>query len=182
MTDVLVDHDVDSPTTDVDPAAPSPGPNRWAYVVVVAIVLTLIGLTGWLGLRAYAAHHAADQRELFLQVGRQSAIDLTTIDSAEADADIQRILDSSTGGFHDDFAKRSQPFVDVLKQTRSKTVGTVTAAGLESSTDTSATVLVAVTVQTSKAGQPPQPKSWRMRLVVEKTGDGAKVSNVDFVA
>ena len=182
MTDVLVDDDVESSSTEVEPGPPSPWPNRLAYVAVVAIVLALAGLTGWLGFRADAAHRAADQRELFLQVGRQGAINLTTIDAVEADADIQRILDSSTGGFHDDFAKRSQPFVDVLKQTRSKTVGTVTAAGLESSTDTGATVLVAVTVQTSRAGQPPQPKSWRMRLVVEQTEAGAKVSNVDFVA
>ena len=61
-------------------------------------------------------------------------------------------------------------------------VGAVTAAGLESSTDTSAQVLVAVTVQTSKSGAPPQPRSWRMRLTVQKAGDAAKVSNVNFVA
>ncbi|MCV7424017.1 Mce protein [Mycobacterium yunnanensis] len=156
---------------------------RIAYAVVVAVVLVLTALTGWLGFRAYEAHRAVDQRELFLQVGRQGAINLTTIDYAEADADMQRILDSSTGGFRDDFAKRSQPFVDAVKQARSKTVGTVTEAGVESSSEDGAQILVAVTVQTSNAGAPVQePRSWRMRVTVERTDDGPRVSGVEFVA
>jgi len=53
---------------------------------------------------------------------------LTTIDYNEADADVQRILNSTTGSFYDDFSKRSQPFVDVVKQARSKSEGTVTEA------------------------------------------------------
>jgi Mce-associated membrane protein len=42
--------------------------------------------------------------------------------------------------------------------------------------------LVAVTVKTSNAGAPDQqPRSWRMRISVQKVGDEAKVSNVEFV-
>lgn len=196
MTDVIVDDPPveDSPTEDVEDS-PEAKPDadadadetvrshRIAYAVVAAVVVALAALTGWLGFRAYEAHRVLDQRELFLQVGRQGAVNLTTIDFAEADADVQRILDSSIGGFRDDFAKRSQPFVDAVKQARSKTVGTVTEAGLESSSDDGAQVLVAVTVQTSNAGAPEQePRSWRMRVTVEKTDDGARVSGVEFVA
>jgi Mce-associated membrane protein len=44
-------------------------------------------------------------------------------------------------------------------------------------------VLVAMSVKTSMASAPPdqEPRRWRMRLTVDKTGDGAKVSNVQFV-
>jgi len=51
------------------------------------------------------------------------------------------------------------------------------------SVPTSAEVLVAVTVNTSIAGQPEQaPRAWRMRILVQQDGDGqAKVSNVEFV-
>jgi Mce-associated membrane protein len=187
MTDVIVD---DPPVEDAEDSSEAEArpletarPRRFAYAVVAAVVVALAALTGWLGYRAYEAHRALDQRELFLQVGRQGAVDLTTIDFAEADADVQRILDSATGGFRDDFARRSQPFVDAVKQARSKTVGTVTGAGLESTTDTGAQVLVAVTVQTSNAAAPQQqPRSWRMRLTVEKADDGARVSGVEFVS
>jgi Mce-associated membrane protein len=43
--------------------------------------------------------------------------------------------------------------------------------------------LVAVAVKTSTAGAPEQdPRAWRMRITVQKDGDQAKVSNVEFVA
>lgn len=159
-----------------------PSTNWSAYVAGLVLVVALAALAGWLGLRAYQSQRSAEQREIFLQVGRQGAVNLTTIDFADADTDIQRILDSATGAFYDDFAKRSEPFVDVVKQAQSKTMGTVTESGLESSTDTSAQVLVAVTVQTSNAGAAEQrPRSWRMRISVQKVGGDAKISNVTFV-
>jgi Mce-associated membrane protein len=96
---------------------------------------------------------------------------------------VARILDSATGTFHDDFQKRSQPFIQVVKQAQSKTEGTVTAAGLESVNGDSAQVLVAVSVKTTNAGAPEQqPHAWRMRIDVQKVNDGVKVSNVGFVS
>jgi Mce-associated membrane protein len=155
---------------------------RLGLVVGLVAVVALAGLGGWLGVRAYHSHQELQRRELFLAVGRQGAINLTTISYTEADTDVQRILDSATGTFYDDFSKRSQPFVDVVKQAQSKSVGTVTEAGLESVSATDAQVLVAVTVHTSNAGAAEQePRSWRMRISVQKVGDQAKVSNVEFV-
>ena len=150
------------------------------FGVVSAIVLTL--LTGWLGYRTVQAHQTQSQRAMFVQVARQGALNLTTIDYQRVDADVQRILDSATGTFHDDFQKRAQPFIDVIGQARSKTQGNVTEAGLESEQDNQAQVLVAVTVNTSNAGTPEQaPRAWRMRIDVQKVGGGAKISNVEFV-
>ena len=148
----------------------------------LVVVLALGGLVGWLGWRAYQSHQAEQQRALFLQVGKQAAINLTTIDFEHADTDVKRIIDSATDTFYDDFSKRSQPFVDVVKQARSKSTGEVTAAGVESETGDSAQVLVAVTVKTSNAGAPEQePRAWRMRISVKKVDNDAKVSNVEFV-
>ena len=156
---------------------------RLAIVVGLAVVVALAGLTGWLGYRAYQARQAEQLRELLVSVGRQGAINLTTIDFEHADADVQRILDSATDAFYDDFAKRSQPFVDVVKQAKSKSVGAVNEAGLESVSGNEGSVLVAVTVKTENAGAQNQPpRNWRMRLTVKKTGaDEAKVSKVEFV-
>jgi Mce-associated membrane protein len=155
---------------------------KLATIAGLVLVVALAGLTGWLGFRAYKSHQADEQRKLFLQVGRQGALNLTTIDFQHADADVQRILDSATGTFYDDFQKRSQPFVEVVKQAQSKSVGTIAEAGLESESDNGAQVLVAVQVKTSNAGAPEQaPRAWRMRISVQKMGDEAKVSNVEFV-
>ncbi len=139
-------------------------------------------LVGWSGYRSYQADQAQQRRDLFLQVGRQAAVNLTTISHTEADADVQRILDSAIGSFHDDFQKRAPAFIEVVKQAQSTSEGTVTAAGLESETADQAQVLVAVSVKTSNAGAPEQaPRAWRMRITAHRDGDSAKVSNVVFV-
>jgi Mce-associated membrane protein len=164
------------------PAKPPMSVVRLATIAGLVLVVALAGLTGWLGFRAYESHKAEQQRKLFLQVGRQGALNLTSIDWQHADADVQRILDSATGTFYDGFQKRAQPFVEVVKQAQSKSVGTIAEAGLESDSKNEAQVLVAVTVNTSNAGAPEQqPRAWRMRITVEKVGDEAKVSNVEFV-
>ena len=149
----------------------------------VAIIVALLGLGGWLGFRVHQDHQVQAQRNLYVQVARQTAINLTTIDYAEVDADIKRVLDSATGAFHDEFQNRSKPFVEVVKKVQSKSEGTIAEAGLLSYTKDQAQVLVAVAVKTSMAAAPAdqEPRRWRMRLTVDKIGDGAKVSNVEFV-
>jgi Mce-associated membrane protein len=156
---------------------------RLSLTAALLIVAALGALVGWLGFGANESHRGAQQREVLLQAARQGALNLTTISYTEVDADIKRILDSSTGAFYDDFQKRSQPFVEVVKQAQSKSQGTITQAGLESVQPDSAQALVAVAVTTSNAGAPEQqPRAWRMRVSVQMIGDTAKVSNVEFVA
>lgn len=176
------DEDADAGADEV-PAKPRMSHVRLATILGLVAVVALAGLTGWLGFRAYESRKAADERNLFLQVGRQGALNLTTIDYAHAEADVQRILDSATGTFYDDFQSRAQPFIEVVKQAQSKSVGTISEAGVESVSDNEAQVLVAVAVKTSNAGAVEQePRAWRMKITVQKVGDEAKVANVRFVA
>jgi Mce-associated membrane protein len=164
---------VDSPAASV----------RRAMLLGAAIVVSLSVLVGWLGFRAYQAHQEHALQSQFLQAARQGALNLTTIDWQHAEGDMQRILDGATGQFRDEFASRSQPFIEAVKQAKSTSVGTITEAGLESEESGHARVLVAVAVKTSNAGAPEQdPRVWRMRITVQKDGDQAKVSNVEFVA
>ena len=176
------DSNADGDDVDVAPVQRRRSHVRQALVVGLAVVTALAALVGWLGFRAYQSHSADQQRSLFLQVGRQGAINLTTIDWQHADADVERILNSATGTFFDDFSKRSQPFIDVVKRAQSTSVGTVTEAGVESETANDAKVLVAVSVKTSIASAPEQnPRAWRMRVSVQNVGDDVKVANVEFV-
>jgi Mce-associated membrane protein len=153
----------------------------WALVAGVVVVATLTGLGGWFGYRVYEKRDAQDQRSLFIQTARQGAVNLTTISYTEVESDVQRILDSATGTFRDDFDKRSQPFIEVVKAAQSRSDGTVTEAGLESQRGDSAQVLVAVSVKSQTAAGEQAPREWRMRIEVQAVGDGAKVSNVVFV-
>jgi Mce-associated membrane protein len=174
--------DDEEPALVADAATPAMSHVRLALVAGLVVILALGGLTGWLGFRAYQSHQVDAQRKVFLQVGRQGALNLTTIDFQHVDDDVKRILDSATGTFYDDFQQRAQPFTEVVRQVRSTSVGTVTEAGLESESADEAQVLVAVAVHTTIEGQPEQQeRPWRMRILVQKIGDDTKVSDVEFV-
>lgn len=151
-------------------------------LIGVALVVALAALTGWLGYGFYQVHHEQQRRDMFVETARQGATNLTSIDWEHAEDDIQRVLDSSTGRFYDDFERRSKSFLDVVKQIKSKSVGTVTASGLESYSDDKADVLMSVTVRSTNAGVPEQaPQVWRMVLTVQDIDGKAKVSNVEFI-
>ncbi len=94
--------------------------------------MALCGLTSWLRILAYQQHQQLQQRALFLEIARQGAVNLTTIDWQHADSDIQRILDSSTGSFREQFERRSDALIDVVKRAQSKSQGAVREAGIES--------------------------------------------------
>lgn len=53
---------------------------KLAAIAGLVLVLALGGLTGWLGYRAYESRQAEDLRNLFLQVGRQGALNLMGAD------------------------------------------------------------------------------------------------------
>src|ERR1700690_879312 len=183
IDDDAVEPDVGDTDGDVALPAKKPISAPWrAMLLGLAVVVSLAGLVGGFGLRVNHSHQAQAQRNLFLQVAKQGGLNMTTIDWQHADADVHRILDGATGEFYEDFAKRSQPFIEVLKQAKATTVGTITEAGLESERADTAQALVALSVQTSNAGVPDQvPRAWRMRIHVQKIGDQVKVSNVGFV-
>lgn len=185
LTEAETDAVSADPAADADPVVAARTPISHVKLALIAGlvgVLALGSLTGWLGYRTYESTRAEEQRNVFLQTARQGALNLTTINYESAEADVQRILDSATGSFYDDFQQRAEPFVQVVKQAQSKSVGTVSEAGLESFGDSEAQALVAVTVQTTNAGAPePQPRAWRMRISVQEIDDQAKVSNVEFV-
>ena len=162
---------------------------RKSHAVAVLIPLLLVVLLSGAGAMAVwgpklvvRGTAGAPSWQPFVDAGRQMAVDLTTISAESVDTDVQRVLDGSTGEFHDDFSKQVAAFSDVVKAAQSNSVGTANAAALESVDGGTANVLVSVGVKTTKANQSdPESKSWRMRLVVQRVGAGYKVSKVEFV-
>jgi Mce-associated membrane protein len=170
---------------DVTPATCSIPIERVALVAGLIVGTVLAGLVGWLGFRVYEADAIEAQRSLFVQTARQGAVNLSTIDYEHADADAQRILDSATGKFYDNFSHRMQSYVENAKRTRSKLAGSVIDAGLQSQTGDRGRVLVAVTVRSSSADPAQveqQPALWRMQITVQKTDNVGKISDVVFVS
>jgi len=153
---------------------------RVALVTGLIAGMVLAGLVGWLGFRTHEAQQREAQRDLFVRTAQDVAVNLSSVDYEHADADARRIADSSTGRFADNFARRRQAYIDNATRTRSRLLGTVTDAGLESQQGDQGRVLVAVTVKSADPRQ--EPQYLRMRVTVQKMGDVAKVSDVAFVS
>jgi Mce-associated membrane protein len=178
------DHADQNVASEAEPTVQQPLSNlRWPLALGAVVLFALGGLFGWLGYHAYRDGQVEQQHNRFLEAGLQAALNLTTISADTADTDVARILDSTTGAFHDDWQQRAPAFVDVVKKAQSRTSGSVTAAALQSIESDKARVLVAVSVTTTTAGAPEQkPRAWRMRIDVQKVGDAVKVADVEFVA
>lgn len=150
--------------------------------VVIAGLAALVAITGWLGWRDIEVRRTETTHEQMVAAGRAGLVALTTIDHQQVDAAVQHILNSSTGSFREDFENRAPEFKDAARKAQSKSVGTVTEAGLESDDGDQGRVLVALTVMTTNRGVPErQPKAWRTRVTVTKEDGEFKVAAVEFV-
>jgi Mce-associated membrane protein len=177
------DKDDNSRARPTDARDPLTSNVRLALAAGSSVLVILCGFAGAFAYRGHQSHLLELERQLFLNTGRQAALDLTTISHTEVDADVHRILDSSTGAYHDEFQLRAQPFIDIVKRDQSVSTGTIIEAGLESIVGDTGVVSVAVSVKTTTPAIPePRVNSFRMRIEVKRVAHGTKVSNVDFVS
>lgn len=175
------------PTTD-DPTGPATGNDSPSLVsgliTAVLLIAILASLAAWTGHAAAQAQDSQRRQTMYIDVAKQGALNLANINAAQVDSDVQRILESSTGNFHQQFEERSRGFADFVQKAQSTSQATIREAGLESEDGDRARVLVALSVRVSAADTPPDqaPRSWRLRVTVERINDGSvKVSDVEFV-
>jgi Mce-associated membrane protein len=109
---------------------------------------------------------------------------MISLDFNKAKADVQRVIDSSTGQFKDDFQQRANDFIAVVTQSKAITEGTVNAAAIESMDRDSAVVLVSATSQVTNSppGKDEPPRIWRLRVTVAQVNGQYKMSKVEYVA
>ncbi|WP_027500611.1 hypothetical protein [Rhodococcus sp. UNC363MFTsu5.1] len=150
-----------------------------ALLAVVAVLLaTACGVMLW---QHRSATELQSQRETFLRVAREGALNLTTIDHNDAEAAVQRVLDGATGEFYDDFERRSQGFITVVRDAKVTTVGESAVAGIETEAADSATVLVQVVSRVSNGtGAQDQQRVQRLRVTVD--GEQSKISRVEYLS
>ncbi|MFC3962275.1 hypothetical protein [Nocardia jiangsuensis] len=150
-----------------------------AAVLTIAAALATSAFLGYQHREAAAQERRAGE---FAAAAKQGVVALTTLDFTHAAADVQRVLDNSTGTFRDDFQGRSADFTSVIEQSQVATEGTVNAVAVESMTDDSAVVLVAATSKvTNSGGAQQEPRAWRLSVTVQREGDTMRMSKVEFV-
>ncbi|MCX5044314.1 hypothetical protein OG921_14170 [Aldersonia sp. NBC_00410] len=175
----------ETPATDwqQEPGRRRKGP-AWTILTSAAVVVICAALaaTGYMTYQHRQAESDRDQAAEYAAAAKQGVVTLTSLDFNNAEADIQRVLDSSTGEFRDDFQSRKDDFAKVIQDSKVATEGQVNSTAVESMNDNDAVVLVSATSKvTNSAGADQEPRAWRLAVTVTHEGDQIKMSKVDYV-
>ncbi|MHA7649594.1 hypothetical protein ACX9NE_07510 [Mycobacterium sp. ML4] len=158
---------------------------RLSTVAKIVAVLLILGFSGLSGYFVWQHHQATDREQraaAFIAGAKKGVVNMTSLDFKRAKEDVQRVIDSSTGEFRDDFQQRAADFTKVVEQSKVVTEGTVNAAAVESMDGHSAQVLVSATSRvTNSAGAKDEPRAWRLRVTVTEEDGQYRMSKVEFV-
>ncbi|WP_055405381.1 MULTISPECIES: hypothetical protein [unclassified Mycobacterium] len=150
-----------------------------------AAIVLIVAFTAASGYMMWNRHETVERNQRaanFIAGARQGVVNLTSMDFNKAKEDVQRVIDSSTGQFRDDFQARAKDFTTVVEQSKVVTQGTVNAAAVQSINGDFALVLVAATSHiTNAAGAKDEPRNWRLKVTVKDEAGQYKMSNVEFI-
>jgi Mce-associated membrane protein len=154
-----------------------------ALTITTAVAIcALLGVSGWMAWHHHSGVQERQRAGADVAAARQGVINLTSLDFNKAKEDVQRVLDSATGAYKDDFQRRAEDFESVVKDSKAVTEGSVAATAVESMNNDSAVVLVLANERvTNIAGAKDQPRTFRFRVSVVHDGDQLKLSKVEFV-
>lgn len=157
----------------------------WPAVAVPVAILVLCGTlfaSGYFIKQHQQSVALRDLKSQFETGARQDVVNLMSLNFNSAQVDLQRVIDSTTGQFHEDFQKSAKDFLSVMKESKVVTTASVSAVAVESMTQDSAVVLVAAVSQVANtASGQPTPRNWRLSVTVNKVNDQIKMSRVEFV-
>ena len=154
---------------------------RWRTVLLVLVVLALATGVAVLSLDVRAQSRRSSDRDAAVGTAREAAAALTSLDHADSDAGVDRVLAVATGELAQQFGDSRDRLRTLLGSRRSRSEGTVLEAGLASFTGDEAEVLVAVDASVTDADTTePRVQRYRMALTVRRVGDGWRAERVLF--
>jgi Mce-associated membrane protein len=157
----------------------------WSVAWKAAVIVLICAFVAASGYMLWQRHQTDERNQRvanFIAGARQGVVNMTSLDFNRAKEDVQRVIDSSTGQFRDDFQQRAKDFTTVVEQSKVVTQGTVNAAAVQSIDGNSAMVLVAATSHiTNAAGAKEEPRNWRLKVTVTDDGGQYKMSKMEFV-
>ncbi|WP_330183661.1 hypothetical protein OHB26_08545 [Nocardia sp. NBC_01503] len=155
-----------------------------AAVVAVISALVLAGSGGVFFYHQHQANALHERRAEYIQVAKQTVINLSTMKDGTADQDIDRILSVVSGDLKAEYSQNRDLYKQIFQQIKVQSNGTVLAAAIEDEGPDLAHVLVlGQQTVTNAASNQPQLKDYRFRVTVTKDGNGnVTASKLEFVA
>ena len=161
----------------------SPSLSATWKVAAIILIICFAAVSGCLVWQHREATRREERAARFVAGAKQGIVNMTSFGFNHAGEDVQRVIDSSTGQFRDEFQHHATDFTKVVEQSKLVTEGTVYAAAIESMDAHSASVLVSATSRiTGSAGATNEPSAWRMRVKVTDDGGHYKISKVELVS
>ncbi len=176
LADTFVDDAGDAPPA--DPVPPSRRiiglprrVRRWLVVTAAAVLVVGLGCQTWL----LVNHHRTDiaARDA-LSVAERYAVTLTTADPTTIDAQVDALIDGSTGDFRDRYAKHSAELRAMLLANKVTTTGSIVDSAVKSADAHHATVVLLVKQSFTTPAMADQPDD----LSAEVTGMTMVLDNV----
>lgn len=175
-----------------DDGGATPAGSRWrrlrpswkgiAAAVVVLCTVACLAASGYMISTHRKADRLQQQNAEYAAAARQSVVTLMSLDFNNAQDNVKRIIDNSTGQFKTDFEQQAPDFIKVAQDSKVVTEVTVNSVAVESMTDTSAVALVAASSRvTNSSGANQEPRTWRLSVNLERDGGQIKMSKVEFV-
>jgi Mce-associated membrane protein len=156
--------------------------------LAIGLVVAALVFAGWAGWTWWQADHDetiqfAQTRDEVVATGRSHVTLLTTLDSAEVDAGIDRWLDVSTGPLREELAGTDESTRATLRKAGTVSTGRVLDAAVSELNLRAGTakLLVSVEIATTKGGGPPATKRNRFVAALTRTDHGWLLSALDQV-
>ena len=159
---------------------------RWAsreWLICGVVVLLLLGLAAQ---RAYAWRSIEgrdDARQAATEAASAEVVGLISISSTTSDADITTLLDGATAEFLDELESQVERLRSELDENEVEAEGSIDSAAVSRFDDETATVIVAASgTVDNKQTTAPEPRSYRLEVMLVRDGDDWLVSGLEFVA
>ena len=174
--------------TESEAEVPDPGPTgsvlhrAWLPVLLVVLLVAALVVVGFLVADARASARAEADRATVEEVAQSVTGDLTSINGADSQQNLNRLLGQATEPLRSQLTGLSQVFSTILRQGQVNSQGQVVAAGVESIGGGNANVIVGVNTLVKNSQAPTGlPRNYRMMVTLRYESGLWRASGVDVL-
>ena len=157
-------------------------PPRRLNTVLAGVLLALLVTGGVLMWQLQQAQAVADRRTAVLQAASEHAVTFLTVDYRHLHKDSAAVLAMAAGQFRQQYAASRPRLQQLVAQNKTVSTGKVLSAGVVSTDDDSARVIVVADSEVKNLASPqPQPRHYRLQLDLTRQGERWLVTDLQFV-
>lgn len=165
-----------------DGAPPRRRFRRLIAVVGGLVFIAALGSSAFLGWRIDQVNDTTAASRAALEVARNYAVTLTTLDANDIDNSFKAALDGATGEFKDAYSQGSSQLRQILVENNAAGTGTVIDAAVKSATKTKVDVLLFVDQSITNTLNPsPRIDRNRIQMTMELVDNRWLASKVDII-